>query len=316
MAGTAPDTLMARITIIDTDPGTDDAIAIWLALASPELDVRLVSAVGGNVGLAATSRNARAIVALAKRSVPVVEGSNRALLGPFVDAAEVHGPDGLAGVALPEPPPAAPGLACDVVRALLRDAAPASVTLVGIGPATNLALALVSEPALVDRVAEIALMTGAVGEGNFTPSAEFNAYCDPEALAILLDCGAPVTLATLDLTNQALCEPRHLVAMRQAGPGGCVAATAAIWEGVAASRRSGGRGHEQHDACAVAWLVAPHLFTHCAAHVAVDLAGPGRGRTIVDRWGRTAAAANARVLLTIDAEGFFALLQDRLATLP
>ncbi len=307
---------MARPILIDTDPGTDDAIAIWLALASPELDVRLITAVGGNVGLAATSRNARAIVALAGRDVPVVEGADRALLGPFVDAAHVHGADGLAGVALPEGAPAAPGLACDAIRDWLRPAPPASMTLVGIGPATNLALALLAEPALVDRVAEIVLMTGAMAEGNVTPSAEFNAYCDPEALAVLLGLGAPVTLAMLDLTNQALCEPRHVAALRAAGAGACLRATAAIWDGVPPSRRSGGRGHEQHDACAIAWLIAPHLFTHVTVPVAVDLAGPGRGRTIVDRWGRAGAAANATVPLTLDAEGFFDLLRERLARLP
>ncbi len=307
---------MARTIIIDTDPGTDDAIAIWLALASPELDVGLVTVVGGNVGLAATSRNARAIVALAGRDVPVVDGSDRALLGPFVDAADVHGADGLAGVALPEGRPAAPGLACDAIRALLRAAEPGSVTLVGIGPATNLALALVAEPALLGRVAEIVLMSGAIAEGNITPSAEFNAYCDPEALAILLGLGRPVTLATLDLTNQALCEPRHIAALRAAGEGACLTATGSIWSGVAPSRRSGGRGHEQHDACAIAWLIAPCLFTHVDVHVGVDLSGPGRGRTIVDRWARTEARPNVRLLLDLDTEGFFGLLRGRLATLP
>ena len=306
---------MPRATIIDTDPGTDDAIAIWLALASPELDVQALTVVGGNVGLAATSRNARAIVALAQRDVPVVEGSARALLSGFADAAEIHGADGLAGVVLPDGAPPAAGLACDVLRARLRDADRGSVTLVGIGPATNLALALIAEPALVDRVAEIVLMAGAIGEGNITPSAEFNAYCDPEALAIVLSAGAPVTLATLDLTNQALCEPRHVAALRATGTGACLRATVAIWEGVAPSPRSRGRGHEQHDLCAVAWLIAPELFSHAPAYVTVDLAGPGRGRTIVDRWGRSGAVTNVRLLLTLDAEGVFARLGERLARL-
>ena len=236
-------------------------------------------------------------------------------MGPFVDAAEVHGADGLAGVNLPHGAPPAPGIACDAIRDMLRGAARASVTLVGIGPATNLALALVSEPALADRVREIVLMTGAMAEGNVTPSAEFNAFCDPEALAILLGLGAPVTLATLDLTNQALCEPRHVTAMRDAGAGACAAATAAIWEGVAPSRRSGFRGHEQHDACAIAWLVAPDLFTATMAAVTVELSGPGRGRTIVDRWARTRQTPNASVLLTVEPEPLFALLRERIGRL-
>ena len=308
---------MARTTIIDTDPGTDDAIAIWLALASPELDVQLLTVVGGNVGLATTLRNARAIVGLSGRDVSVVAGSDRALLGPFASAAEVHGDDGLGGVSLPEGPPAADGLACDAIREKLRGADPGSVTLVGIGPATNLALALASEPALVSRVEEIVLMSGAVGEGNITASAEFNAYCDPEALAVVLACGAPVTLAPLDLTNQALCEPRHVAALRDAGDGACLRATAAIWEGVAPSHRSGGRGHEQHDACAVAWLVQPDMFAWRMAHATVECApGACRGRTVVDRWGRSLESPQVRLLETLQAEEFFALLGDRLAGLP
>ncbi|MDR3415794.1 MAG: nucleoside hydrolase, partial [Nevskia sp.] len=181
--------------MIDTDPGTDDAIALWLALASPELDVRLVSVVGGNAGLARTLPNARAIVGLTGRDVPVVAGADRPLVGAFVSEPRVHGADGLGGVILPEGPPAMPGVAADAIRAALRAAPAEGLTLVGIGPATNLALALATEPALSSRVREIVLMAGAVGEGNITPAAEFNAWSDPEALAVLLAAGRPVTLA-------------------------------------------------------------------------------------------------------------------------
>lgn len=308
---------MPRDTIIDCDPGTDDAIAIWLALASPELDVRLVSVVGGNVGLDRTVANACAIVTLSGKAVPVAAGSGRALLGGFEDAAYVHGDDGLGGVVLPPGAAPQPGHSVDAMRTLLRSAAPASMTLVGIGPATNLGLLLATEPGLAGRIAEIVLMTGSGGEGNVTPSAEFNAWNDPEALAIVLACGRPVTLATLDVTNQALCRPEHVAALRAAGQGACARATADIWASVAPSRRSGGAGHEQHDACAVAWLVAPELFTHRPAHVSVDCsAGVGRGRTVVDRWQRQPAAANVALLETVDADGFFALLTERLTLLP
>lgn len=306
-----------RVTVIDTDPGTDDAIALWLALASPEIDLRLVSVVGGNVGLGATLANARAVVGLSGRRVPVVAGAAGPLLGGLRDAAEFHGEDGLRGVRLPEGPPATPGIAADVIRDLLRAAAPASVTLVGIGPATNLALALSTEPALAEAVGEIVLMSGAWGEGNVTPSAEFNAWCDPEALSILLACGRPITLAPLDATNQALCTKVHISALRGAGEGACAQAAAAIWEAVPPSRRSGGVGHEQHDACAVMWLVAPHLFGHRDVHAGVDLGpGPSRGRTVIDRWGRCGERANIRLLETVDAGGFFPLLIERLASLP
>ena len=306
-----------RPTVIDCDPGTDDAIALWLALASPELDVRLVTAVGGNVGLERTLPNAAAIVALAGQSVPVVAGADRPLLGHFKDAAHVHGDNGLAGVALPDGPPPAPGHAADAIRDLLRAAAPRSVTLIGLGPATNLALALATEPALAARVAEIVLMTGAVGEGNATPSAEFNAWNDPEALAIVLAAGAPVTLATLDVTQQALCTPAHIAALRAAGHGACLTAAVDICQRVKPSRRSGGRGHAQHDACAVAWAVAPDLFDHAAVMAEVDCGpGIGRGRTAIDRWRRGGHAANARLLETLDGGRFFALLTARLAALP
>jgi purine nucleosidase len=244
--------------------------------------------------------------------VPVVAGADRPLLGRFEDAAHVHGDNGLGGLRLPEGPAAVPGLAADTIRAVLRKEAPASVTLVGIGPATNLALVLATEPALAGRIAEIVLMSGASGEGNVTPLAEFNAFNDPEALAIVLACGRPVVLATLDLTNQALCTPARMAALRAAGQGACARAAAAIWESVPLSRRSGGLGHEQHDPCAIAWLVAPHLFTYRDAHADVDLRpGPGRGRTVIDR-----RAGNVRLLETLDAEGFFRLLIERLASLP
>lgn len=303
-----------RVCVIDTDPGTDDAVALWLALAAPALDVRLVTVAGGNVGLHHTLRNARAIVGLAGRAVPVVAGAQGPLLGTFRSETQVHGADGLAGVALPEGPPATPGIAADAIRALLR--AEPRVTLIGIGPATNLALALATEPALADRVEEIVLMTGAWSEGNITPSAEFNAWSDPESLAMLLACGRPVTLATLELTAQALVTPARIAALRAGGGGACRDAAARIMDGVPPSRRLGHRGHPLHDPCAVAWLLAPRLFTTRDVHVHVDCAGVARGRTVVDRWERSGQPANARLLETLDAGGFFALLQESLAALP
>jgi purine nucleosidase len=305
-----------RRLIIDCDPGTDDAIALWLAFASPEVEVALVTVAGGNAGLESTLRNARAVVALAGKSVPVVAGADRPLLGTFQAEVKVQGTDGLAGVRLPEGLPACPGQAADAIRDLLRAAAPASVTLVGIAAATNLALALATEPALADRVDEIVLMTGALGEGNWTPGAEFNAAMDPEALAILLATGRPTTLATLDLTAQALVTPARAAALRARSGGHCLTACCDIMDAVPPSRRLGYLGHALHDPCAVAWIVAPDLFTTQAVAVQVECGtGPGRGRTHIDRWGRSGAAASARLLETIDADGFFALLGDRMAAL-
>jgi purine nucleosidase len=304
-------------TIIDCDPGTDDAIALWLALASPELDVRLVTVAGGNVGLARTTANARAVVGLTGRAVPVVAGAERSLLADFRAEPAVHGSDGLAGVVLPEGAPLAPGIAADAIRAALRAAAPESVTVIGLGPATNLALAFATEPALADRVAEIVLMSGAWSEGNITPAAEFNAWNDPEALAVLLNLGRPLAIATLDLTAQAFVTP-ELVARLAARPGGaCWRAALAILSALPPSRRFGHRGFPLHDPCAVAWAIAPALFGTKPAHVEMDLAaGPSRGRTVIDRWGRLARAPNVTLLETLDAPAFFAMLAERVRALP
>jgi inosine-uridine nucleoside N-ribohydrolase len=228
----------------------------------------------------------------------------------------VHGEDGILGVRLPEGPPAAPGIAADAIRDALRGA-DTEVTLVGIGPATNLALALAAEPALAERIGEIVLMTGAWGEGNATPAAEFNAWNDPEALAIVLGCGRPVTLATLELTAQALNTPARAAALRARGGGACLRAACDLMQSVTPSRRLGGAGHPEHDACAIAWLVAPDIFTTRAVHAGVNLGhGPSRGRTLIDRWNRLGKTPNARLLDTLDADRFFALLGERFAALP
>ena len=306
--------MSAHPVIIDSDPGSDDAVALFLALGSPELDLRLISVVGGNVGLERTLANARAIVGLSGRRVPVVAGAARPLLGGFTAAPHAHGDDGLLGVSLPEGPPAAQGVAADAIRAELRAAASASVVLVGIGPATNLALALATEPALAERVAEIVLMSGAAGEGNVTPAAEFNAWSDPEALAVVLACRRPVVLATLETTARALCTPARKVALRALGGGPCLRAVCDIMDRAPPAARLGGLGHAEHDACAVAWLVAPHLFGARDVHAAVELAGASRGRTNIFHR-RLPAPANARVLELLDADGFFALLGERVLAL-
>lgn len=308
---------MAKPVIIDCDPGTDDAIALWLALGSPELEVRLVTVAGGNVGLARTAANARAVVGLAGRAVPVVAGAERSLLADFRAEVAVHGQDGLGGVALPEGPPLAPGIAADAIRAELRRAAPGSVTVIGLGPATNLALAFATEPALADRVAEIVLMSGAWGEGNITPAAEFNAWNDPEALAMLLGLGRPLAMATLDLTAQALVTPARLAEFGRQPGGACRRAAQAILGAVPASKRFGHRGYPLHDPCAVAWVLDPSLFAARQAHAEVELApGPSRGRTVIDRWDRLGRPANLTLLETLDAERFFALLAARIGALP
>jgi purine nucleosidase len=306
-----------RTIILDCDPGTDDALALWLALGSPEIDLRMVTVVGGNAGLERTVANASAVLGLARSTVPLVPGADRPLRGRFAGDGLVHGENGMAGVILPPGPPAVPALAADAIRALLRAAPPGDTTLVGIGPATNLALALATEPELANRVQEIVLMGGAWGEGNWTPSAEFNAASDPEALDILLALGVPTTLVTLDLTSQALLTPARLEVIRQLGNGACLRAACEILAAVPPSRRLGGAGHPLHDPCALAWLVAPGLFRTRMAAVQVDCGyGPARGRTHVDRWGRSGAEPHVTLPEVLDVEGFFRLLGERLSRLP
>lgn len=302
--------------ILDCDPGTDDALAILLALASPELSVLAITVAGGNVGLDRTLPNALALTALAGSSIPVHAGADRPVLGAFVSETRVHGEDGLGGVILPAGGSPTPGLASDAIREILRKA-PEPVTLVGIGPATNLALALTTEPALAARVDRIVLMSGAWAEGNITPAAEFNAKSDPEALAILLSCGRPVVFATLELTAQALVTPAVIAGWRALGEGRCLQAACDIQSTVPPSRRLGGIGAPLHDPCAIAWLIDPTLFTSRDCSVRMDLGtGPSRGRTLIDRWNRTGDPLNAVVLETLDAPRFFDLLGRRLALLP
>jgi purine nucleosidase len=310
------DTAVPIPIILDCDPGTDDAFALLMALASPEIELLAVTVAGGNVGLECTLPNALALTALAGAKVPVFAGADRPLLGSFVNEPHVHGIDGLGGIALPPGGEPAPGIAADAIRKILRDAEQ-PVTLVGIAPATNLALALMTEPALTANVERIVLMTGAWAEGNATPAAEFNAFNDPEALAVLFACGRPVVLATLELTAQALCTPAHLAHWRSMSAGHCLATLCDIEATVPLGPRHGGAGGALHDPCAIAWLIRPDLFTARDCAAVVDLGpGPSRGRTVIDRWGRTRAPHNVTVLETLDAGGFFALLAERIARLP
>jgi inosine-uridine nucleoside N-ribohydrolase len=304
--------------ILDCDTGTDDAIAILFALASPELDVRAITVAGGNVGLDRTLANTLALTKLAASAVPVHEGADRPLLGSFFNEPRVHGVDGLGGIVLPIGGRPAPELAADAIRRILRTS-PEPITLVGIAPVTNLALALMTEPALTANIASIVLMSGAWAEGNATPAAEFNALNDPEALAVLLACGRPVVFATLELTAQALATPERLEVLRgqETGTGArrCLTAACDIQASVPRSRRL--PGSPLHDPCAIAWLVRPSLFTTRACSARVDLGpGIGRGRTVIDRWNRTGDPHNAVVMETLDADGFFALLAERLVRLP
>jgi purine nucleosidase len=300
--------------ILDCDPGTDDALAILFALASPELRILAITVAGGNVGLEHTLRNACALTTMTGSKTLVYAGADRPLLGAFASALTVHGENGLGGIDLPNGAPPVGELAADATRRILRSASE-PVTLVGIGPVTNLALALITEPSIAANVDQIVLMSGAWAEGNVTPAAEFNAWSDPESLAVLLQCGRPVVFATLELTAQALVTPSRLDAWRALGKGRCLSAACEIQATVRPSLRLG--GSPLHDPCAVAWLIRPDLFTTRSCSIRIDLGpGPSRGRTLIDRWGRSNDPINAVVLETVDAPRLLDLLGQRLAKLP
>ncbi|MIL09962.1 nucleoside hydrolase [Salmonella enterica subsp. enterica] len=311
---------MARKIIIDTDPGQDDAVAILLALGSPELDVVGITAVAGNVPLSLTQKNARIICELAGRpDMKVFAGAIRPLVRQLVTAEEVHGKSGLNGPALPDPTmPLQDQYAVDfIVETLMREP-PGTVTLCPLGPLTNIALALVREPKIAPRVAEIVLMGGGYFEqGNVTPSAEFNIYVDPHAADIVLRADIPTVVMPLDVTHKALTSSKRTDAIRSLGNkvGPAVAEMLDYFERFDESKY-GTDGGPLHDPCVIAYLLKPDLFKGRMCNVSIETASElTMGATVVDWWGVTKRPKNAMVMRDIDAAGFFDLITERLARL-
>jgi len=311
---------MPRKIIIDTDPGKDDAVAILLALAAPlELEVLALVAVAGNVPLARTESNARRLLELGGRpDIAVYAGCARPLVRPPITAEHVHGGTGLHGLDLPEPTtPLRPEHGVDYLIEALRAAVPGEITLCLLGPATNLAMALVKAPDIGVRVAEVVWMAGARSEGgNVTPAAEYNVHADPDAAKVLLDSGIPLTLLPLDLTHQVRLTRERLVRLRQVGTG-AARAVAALFSNRDGTPLHDGAGSPLHDPCVIARLLRPGLFTGRHINVAVETSSPlTLGMTVADWFGVTGRAANATYLNRADADGFFDLLFERLAQLP
>ena len=310
-----------RKIIIDTDPGQDDAVAILLALASPdEIEVLGITAVAGNVPLPLTSRNARIVCELAgRRDIPVFAGCDRPLVRPLVTAEHVHGKTGLDGPVLPEPTmPLQDAHAVDFIIDTLRAHAPGTVTLCPLGPLTNIATAFRRAPDIVARVAEIVLMGGAYFEvGNITPAAEFNIYVDPEAAAEVFAAGVPLVVLPLDVTHKALVTKARNDAFRALGTrvGTAVAEMTDFFERFDLEKY-GSEGAPLHDPCVIGYLLAPHLFTGRHINVEIETASPlTLGMTVADWWRVTDRTPNALFLGDIDAGHFFALLTERLARL-
>ncbi len=305
--------------VVDCDPGHDDMIAIMLAAAHPAVELLAITTVAGNGTLEQTTHNARATCALAGiRGVPVAAGAEGPLLGELRTAPEVHGASGLDGADLGpvDAVPLAGAHAVDLLARTLREH-PEPVTLIAVGPLTNVALLLRTHPQLAERLGEIVLMGGAVGAGNVAPLAEFNVATDPEAADVVLRSAVPVTLCPLEATHQALATPVVLDRLRALGSP--LAATVVDLLTFFAGRyeeRWGMDAPPVHDPVAVARVIAPELVGCVDAHVVIELRGEHtRGATVCDLHGVTGRSPNARVAMTLDADGFWHLVVDAVAAL-
>jgi len=310
-----------RKIIIDTDPGQDDAVAILLALASPEhIEVLGITAVAGNVPLTLTDRNASIVCELAGRpDMQVFAGCDTPLSRALITAEHVHGKTGLDGPQLPDPVmPLQKGHAVDFIIDTLRNAPAGTVTLCPLGPLTNIATALERAPDIAAKVQEIALMGGAYFEvGNITPAAEFNIYVDPEAADIVFKSGIPITVMPLDVTHGALITAPRVAAFRAMGTqvGRMVAEWTDFFERFD-KQKYGSAGAPLHDPCVIAYLIQPDLFSGRHVNVEVETTSPlTLGMTVADWWGVTDRAPNAMFMGDVQADAFFDLLTDRLARL-
>ena len=305
---------MSTPIVLDCDPGHDDAIALLLALASPELEVLGVTTTYGNQTLEKTTANALRVLELAGRAdVPVAAGSDRPLERELVVAAHVHGESGLDGPVLPEAS-VRPASSDAIAFIAEQVAGRASVTLVATGPLTNVARYLDAHG--TDGVERIVLMGGAIAEGNFTPAAEFNIWCDPEAAAVVFGSGLDVTMMGLDVTHQARLGRAVEERLRAAGRIGAFVADLNVYFTHYHRETYGWEDAPIHDAVAVVHLVQPDLVETRHRNVQVELESElCRGRTVVDLWRRTDAAPNAHVGIRIDTDVFFDLLVERMGSL-
>lgn len=313
-----PDT--PRKIIIDTDPGQDDAVAILLALASPEVEVLGITCVAGNIPLELTSLNARKVCELAgKPETRVFAGCDKPLKGALKTAEAVHGKTGLDGADLPEPTMALQDQhGVDFIIETLRAEPSGTVTLCTLGPLTNIATALTRAPEIADRIAGIVIMGGAYFEvGNWSPAAEFNILVDPEAADIVFKSGIDLTVMPLDVTHKALITPPRLAAIKAIGSR--VSDTVHGWLDFYERfdlAKYGWEGGPLHDPCVIAYMIRPELFAGRYINVEIELGSPlTRGMTVADWWGVTDRAPNATFMGDVDAVGFFALLTERLARL-
>lgn len=307
--------------IIDTDPGQDDAVAILLALASPELDLLGVTTVAGNVPLALTQENARKICDLAGRQdMPVFAGADKPLMRDLVTAEHVHGRTGLDGPDLADPVTPLQDLhAVDFMIETLRSEAAGSVTIAPVGPLTNVATALRQAPDIAPRIKQIILMGGGCFEGgNITPAAEFNIYVDPEAAAEVFASGIPIVMMPLDVTHKVLTTAARTRKIRAVGTRTAIAVADMLdfFERFD-EEKYGSDGGPLHDPCTIAWMLRPEMFSGRDCNVEIETKSDlTMGMTVIDWWQVSGRPHNAFVVGDVDADAFFNLVTDRLARLP
>lgn len=311
--------MAARPIIIDCDPGQDDAVALFLAMSSPdELDLLGITTVAGNVPLALTERNARMMCDIAKRrDIPVFRGCEKPLVRDPITAEYIHGNTGIDGVDVFDPEtPLQQQHAVDFIVETLLAADEASITLVPTGPLSNIGAAIQNEPAILKHVKEIVVMGGAMREGgNRSPSAEFNILVDPHAADIVFSCGRPIVVMGLDVTHQVL-STRERVERIRTLDNPVAEATAGMLSFFHRydSKKYGSEGAPLHDPCTVAWLLAPELFQLRECNLSVEIESElTMGHTAVDFWHVTDRPHNVSWAHSVDTDGFYTLLTDRLS---
>lgn len=299
--------------ILDTDPGIDDAVALAAAIFSPHIDLKLITTVAGNVGVAQTTRNALQLLEFWNEDIPVAQGARRPLCRPQADAAHIHGESGMDGYAFAPPrqsPLIRPAFMA-MAECLQESSRP--VTLVTIGPLTNVALLLAHSPDCKTNISRIVMMGGSAGRGNFTPNAEFNIAIDPEAAAQVMESGIEIVMCGLDVTNRAVLTPDYMARLKTQSK------TGKMLHSLFSHYRSGSlaTGLRMHDLCAIAWLVHPELFQLVDCYVGVETQGTlTAGVTVVDLENRFNRPANVRVAMDIDVDGFRHWVEETLALAP
>ncbi len=308
---------MKHKIILDCDPGHDDAIAILLAAHHPDIELLAITTVAGNQSVDKTTTNALKVCSLADiRNVPVAKGMDRPLVRPAQQDSNIHGESGMDGPNVPEPDiePVAQHAVDLLIEQLLNS--DGDITLVPTGPLTNIASAIRTEPAILPKIAAISLMGGAIGLGNRSPAAEFNIWADPEAAAIVFNCGRPITMSPLEVTHQALATEEVLGRLRAANrPVANFVADLLVFYGSTYRDIFGFPAPPLHDPCAVATVIDPDILHAHTIHVEIETKGEWTsGRTVCDPYGRLGKEPNVRVGYALEVERFWEILIGTILT--